>query len=124
MLQILQKHLHAAAHEARLFFNFFFIEQDNDPKHRSKIVQAWLKEQRVSQLQLPSYSPDLNPIENVFAVWKHRVYIRGPRTLQQLRAFMEEEWAGLEKPLLQKIVESMPERCEKIQENKGHRVGF
>lgn len=124
MLQILETHLLASAQEMHLLFNFFFIEQDNDPKHRSKIVQAWLREKKIEQLPLPPYSPDLNPIENVFSIWKHRVYNRHPQDLQQLRTAVQEEWQRLPQRTLQNLVKSMPERCQKIQNNAGHRVGF
>ena len=38
---------------------------DNDPKHTSKVVAKWLKDNQVKVLEWPSQSPDLNPIENV-----------------------------------------------------------
>ena len=43
---------------------------DNHPSHRSSLVQAYVNEQK-GQLQLfylPSYSPELNPAEQI---WKH-----------------------------------------------------
>ena len=39
---------------------------DNDPKHTSGIVKDWLKQKTIQTLPWPSFSPDLNPIKNLW----------------------------------------------------------
>ena len=47
---------------------FWKLQFDNDPKHKSKLAQEYLKKHKTAILELPPYSPDLNPIENIWGI--------------------------------------------------------
>ena len=40
------------------------FQQDNNPKHTSKLADKWFSDQGISVMELPPQSPDLNPIEH------------------------------------------------------------
>ena len=42
------------------------FQQDNDPKHTSKLARQWFRTHKVNQLSWPPSSPDMNIIEHVW----------------------------------------------------------
>ena len=53
---------------------------DNLGSHKSKAVRQAIRAAGARILFLPKYSPDLNPIEQVFSKLKHRLREAGART--------------------------------------------
>lgn len=56
---------------------------DNLSSHRSEKASAILKQRGAWFLYLPPYSPDLNPIEQLFAKLKHMMRAAQPRTVEE-----------------------------------------
>ena len=89
---------------------------DNDPKHTSKVVAKWLKDNKVKVLEWPSKSPDLN----LWAALKKRVRARRPTDLTQLHQLCQEEWAKIHPTYCGKLVEGYPKCLTQVKQFKGN----
>ena len=49
------------------------MQEDNAPCHKSKASQAFKSENGINTLDWVPYSPDLSPIEKLFAILKKKV---------------------------------------------------
>jgi len=104
---------------AELHFNVpraeqWWFLQDNDPKHKSALVRTWLFNNGIQCIDFPPYSPDLNPIEHLWADLARRVEKRPAATMEELQDVVAEEWEATSVQLLSEIVKSMPERCKAV----------
>ena len=47
--------------------------QDNAPIHKAHAVTKWLEEMGIEVVDWPPYSPDLNPIKNLWKILKAKI---------------------------------------------------
>jgi transposase len=60
------------------------IVADNVPFHKMESVRELVRNNGHNYVFLPPYSPQLNPIEEVFSKWKHLVKARNSRNVIEL----------------------------------------
>lgn len=121
-LNILKEDLYATMREYKIDPAKMVFQHDNDPKHTAGIVQKWLSTQKFEVLDWPAQSPDLNPIENMWATLKKRLfsnYEGPPNGMIELWERVHHTWYHITKEEVQKYIESMPNRCKEVIKTKG-----
>ena len=69
---------------SRLFSGSWILQEDNDPKHKSKLATKWREENNIVRMDWPAQSPDQNCIENVWRILKANVRAKKPTTVNDL----------------------------------------
>jgi hypothetical protein len=98
------------------------LMEDGAPIHTAGIARAWREEHGIEKLHWPACSPDLNPIENVWALMKDAVQHRRirPRNAVEMVVALN-EWGDVREEFLTRLYESLPERIQAvIDEHGGH----
>ena len=114
---ILEQSLQPSISHFKLGQWYIFMD-DNGPKLTSGLVKDCLKRKRIETLPWPPYSPDLNPIENLWNELERRVKKRQLKNITEPKLRLIQEWNTIELPALEKFVDSVPSRlyeCIKMQ---------
>jgi hypothetical protein len=106
----------------------FKFQQDNDPTHRG--TKGWIKEwkQKRGNVEFvdnwPPNSPDLNPIENIWAWVNKKVREKGCSSFKEFQAEVQNTLKNIPQSFITNLYESMPKRISKVLENEGDRIKY
>lgn len=102
------------------------FQQDNDPKHTSRVAEDALDELGLDVMKWPAQSPDLNPIEHV---WNHLK--TDLRANSRIFATPDDLWDGIQeimgkenRELCRKLISSMPSRVQAVINAKGGYIKY
>jgi hypothetical protein len=109
--------------------NTFLFMQDNALCHEAHEVLDFLAQHHVPVMEWPAQSPDLNPIENLWAALKEAFHKRflelfshPSKSLEARYRYgevLQEVWYNQGMKLVNALVESMPKRVQAVLEANG-----
>ena len=101
--------------------NCTIFQHDGAPCHQAKIVKQWLTSQKITILDpWPGSSPDLNPIENCWAMVKRKVSKLRLTSVEDLRSKLKLVWEQqITAEYCCDLIEFMPSRIAAVLETKG-----
>jgi hypothetical protein len=93
--------------------------QDHPHVHNTPNVQRAKQTLGLRDLNLPTYSPDLNIIENMWSVLKTRVANRAPQTKNDIIEIAFDKWANIQLEDIRTYFYSIPNRLQHVIEADG-----
>ena len=93
---------------------------DGAKAHTAKRTREWLAAKHVRVLRnWPPRSPDLNPIETMWAIVQREVDAHGPTDADELRAFVQQAFYAIPQATVDALVDSFEERLAELRRIGG-----
>jgi hypothetical protein len=105
----------------------FIYQHDGHPVHTAGITVAYINKnmpQTLEPPEWPPYSPDLNPIENVWGWLKNQVSKDLPKTVASLKTSIKKHWKSVTADFLAPFYDSLPNRLQMVIENEGGKIKY
>lgn len=119
-LEVFEENLKEAVSDFGFKGKDWMIQQDNAPCHSSKVTKDWFAKNLITVLDWPAQSPDLNPIEHLWAHLKKQIG-KLPRvtSVANLWEKTQDEWLKIPPEVCASLVNSMSRRCEAVRKARG-----
>ena len=110
-----------------LEFSYFYqvmtenaiLVHDNAPCHTAEIVKTKINELEIEVLDWPAYSPNLNPIENLWSYVVRKIYSNRKTfaNFDTLWEAIQDYWDKIPQQIIKNLVKSMQKRMISRLEN-------
>ena len=101
----------------------FLFQQDLCPIHTANLTKSWFNDNNIDLLDWASFSPDMNPMENIWGDMKRELsHMHHITNSEQLRNELQLLWAKYSNEKQYVITNafiSMPRRIKQLKDNGG-----
>lgn len=102
----------------------FIFQQDNAPCHKADFTMKFFERNNIKLLNWPAQSPDLNPIENLWAYIDKELKKCQIKNKRDLIVEVTRIWQEIPREFIQKLYHSIPKRAEMVCRNKGGHIPY
>jgi hypothetical protein len=105
------------------------FQQDNASVHISESSMAWLLDHAIELLYFwPAHSPDLNPIEHLWALLKRKIKELYPDVwelkkntldIAEFTRILQEVWWKIDQADIDNLIQSLPRRLAAVKKARG-----
>lgn len=102
------------------------LQQDNDPKHTSKVAREYLQQQGIVSMEWPSCSPDMNIIEHVWNDVDRRLRANYGTlgSKDELKSALQETWYLTPVEYIRALYDSLPRRITSLYRANGKNTKY
>ena len=118
---ILNEHLESSFEKTKTEI----FQQDGAPAHTAKLITNWFGDCGIEFIpDWPGNSPDISPIENLWANIKSKLQKVDTTSIQKLEVELKRAWENLDDAYLQSLANSVPRRLQMVIDSEGKPIRY
>ena len=123
--ELLRRNLYDCLKKCRISRKAAIFQQDGATCHTAHIIGNYLDSINIKYIKpWPGNSPDLNPIEHVWAEMKRLLQGRDTSSIPKLEAEIHNIWQNLDRDYLKTLIDSVPDRLQAVIDSKGKNTKY